>query len=76
MVRYYFNIRRDETVFEDRAGVLLPGLADAWKWALRDALQLVRDGHIDRRQHKYWIEVCDSTRSSVLIFPIGPMTEQ
>jgi hypothetical protein len=70
MQRYYFNVRRDETVFEDRAGVVLTDLSEAWRWALKDALKLVRGGYLDRTRYQYWIEVCDSRHSSVVTLPI------
>lgn len=74
MRRYFFNVRRDDMLFEDRSGVLLSGPTDAWSWALKDALSLIRQGHIDRGGHRYWIEVCDDHHCAVLSFPIGPMT--
>ena len=76
MGRYYFNVRRDETVFEDRTGCLLPGITDAWHWALKDALALVREGVLDRVNHRYWMEVCDEEHRAVLAFPIGRVTIQ
>jgi hypothetical protein len=76
MGRYYFHVRRDETVFEDHTGVVLPGIAEAWEWALKDAMALMRDGSLDRANHRYWIEVCDAERCAVVAFPIGRVTLQ
>jgi hypothetical protein len=76
MGRYYFNVRCDGTVFVDHTGVRLPSLQDAWIWALRDAMQLIREGSIDRTRHRYWIEVCDEHQCAVLSIPVGPMTVQ
>jgi len=74
MSRYYFNVRRGSTVFVDHAGVMLPGLAEAWTWAVKDAVKLIRQGQIDWVHHRYWMEVCDNQRCAVVAFPIGPVT--
>ncbi|CAN7654676.1 hypothetical protein LJR016_005134 [Devosia sp. LjRoot16] len=76
MGRYYFNVRRDETVFEDRTGIVLAGIVEAWEWAVKDALTLLREGSIDRADHHYWIEVCDSEHRAVVAFPIDRVTVQ
>lgn len=76
MGRYYFHVRRDETVFEDHMGTVLPGPTEAWQWALKDAWALVREGLVDRANHRYWIEVCDAEHRAVVTFPIGRMTMQ
>ena len=74
MRKFYFNIRRDSTVFEDRSGVMLAGVTDAWKWAIKDALMLARGDYLDRANCQYWIEVCDAERRAVVTFPIGYVT--
>lgn len=76
MPRYYFNVRRDQTIFEDQTGIVLPEVGDAWAYALHDARSLVRQGLIDQRLHSYWIEVCDAHRCAVVAVPIGRMTMQ
>lgn len=76
MVRYYFHVRRDETVFEDHVGKLLPGLTEAWEWAMEDALALVQDDSLDGSRHSYWIEVCDTERRAVVTLPISRFTMQ
>lgn len=76
MTRYYFNLRRDDTVFEDRAVIVLPDVTEAWRWAIRDALSLIQQGWLDRSTHRYWIEICDAERRSVVSVPIGRMTMQ
>lgn len=76
MVRYYFHVRRDETVFEDHVGKLLPGLTEAWEWAMEDALALVQDDSLDGSRHSYWIEVCDTEHRAVVTLPISRFTMQ
>jgi len=76
MRRYYFNVRRDETVFVDHVGVALPSLEEAWTWALNDAAQLIREGEIDRTRHRHWIEVCDEHQCAVISVPVDRTTVQ
>jgi hypothetical protein len=74
MRKFYFNIRRNNTVFEDKSGVMLADVTDAWEWAIKDALTLVSEDHLDRANYQYWIEVCDAERCAVVTFPIGYVT--
>jgi hypothetical protein len=53
MGRYYFNVRREDVIFEDHSGVVLDGLVDAWEWAIKDALVLIRGGYLDPLNHRY-----------------------
>jgi hypothetical protein len=76
MRKFYFNIRRDSTVFEDTSGVMLADVSAAWLWAIKDALTLISEGHLDRARYQYWIEICDAERCAIVTFPIGYVTMQ
>lgn len=76
MVRYYFNVRRDDTVFEDKVGAMLPGAAEAWTRAIKVALALKREGWVNSSEHRFWIEVCDEQHCAIMSFPIGRVTMQ
>ncbi len=76
MGRYFFNVRRDDTVFEDHTGVVLADVAEAWQWAVKDAQTLLSDGVLDRTGFRYWMEICDAQHCVVVAFPIDRVTMQ
>lgn len=63
-------------VFEDRTGAILPGLAEAWAWSIKEAQALSREGWLDTEKQRLWIEVCDSHHCAIMSFPIDQETMQ
>lgn len=71
MARYFFHVRRDNILFEDRRGGEFADLKAAWNWALGDASRVVDDDPVGAPQDHYWIEICDSTGSEVATVPLA-----
>jgi hypothetical protein len=44
MAHFYFHVRQEETLFEDKRGGEFPDLKTAWVWAESDARAMIREG--------------------------------
>jgi hypothetical protein len=71
MARFYFHVRQDQTVFEDRRGGEFSDLAAAWTWAESDARTMVRDGEISSPAERCWMEISDRTGKVVASLPFA-----
>ena len=71
MAHFYFHIRKEETLFEDRRGGEFPDLKTAWSWAESDARAMIREGQIGGPAGACWMEICDVTGRLVATLPFA-----
>ncbi|RYY23655.1 MAG: hypothetical protein EOP62_19610 [Sphingomonadales bacterium] len=69
MAHFYFHIRREETLFEDRRGGEFPDVEAVWVWAESDARAMIREGQISGPVEAWWTEICDTTGGLVATLP-------
>jgi hypothetical protein len=69
VAHFFFHIRQDRVLFEDRRGGEFLDLNAAWNWAESDARAMMREGQIGGPAEKCWVEICDMTGSIVASLP-------
>ena len=77
MPKFYFHVRQDRTVFEDRRGGEFADLPAAWAWAISDVRSMIEEGLLDGPIEEHWVEICDSTGGTIASLPfagaVGPV---
>jgi len=71
MERYYFHIRQDQTLFEDKQGAEFADFQAAWAWALQDARILIRQNTVDGPNECKWVEIADRSGAVVASLPFS-----
>ena len=69
MAKFFFNIRQDQTLFEDRRGGEFADLVSAWNWAIEDARSMIAEGALPGLLEESWVEICDATGAVVATVP-------
>jgi len=69
--RFFFSVRRGDTIFIDAEGELLDGLEQARGWALRDAQSLIDGAALEGDIGSYSIEITDETGSQLASIPVA-----
>jgi hypothetical protein len=69
MALFFFHIRQNNVLFEDKQGVDLPGAEEAWEWAVQDAKTLTQEGALDGAIDQQWVEVTDEAGSPIASLP-------
>ena len=65
---FHFNIRRGRTVFEDRQGSQMAGLADAVRHATEDARTIMRE-EPEVPASEQWVEIVDDVGNTLRTVP-------
>lgn len=71
MPRFHFNIRQNDTLFEDRRGTTLRDLPAAWDWAIEDARRLLRQDMVTAPLEQLWVEIADESGAALASMPFG-----
>ena len=69
MSQFFFHVRHEATVFEDRRGGDFSDLVAAWRWAVHDARGMIAEGTLEGPIDRQWIEICDATGAVVATMP-------
>ena len=69
MTKFFFHVRNDEVLFEDRRGGEFTDLPAAWNWAVADARTMIQDGQLEGPLDKQWMEICDGAGKIVASLP-------
>ena len=57
--QFFFHVRQDSTLFEDKRGGDFDDLRAAWIWALHDARAMIVEGTLQGPIEEHWIEIYD-----------------
>ena len=68
MPRYFFHVRENDTVFEDKHGLVFDDISAACAWAVQDARMLVAQGAVGQPLAEHWIEIGDEKGDTVATF--------
>ena len=71
MAQYFFHVRQDRTLFEDRWGCELPDIAAAWKFALSQVRTMIDEDQLSGPIDQQWIEICDRSGKAVVTLPFA-----
>ena len=74
MSQFFFHVRQDATLFEDKQGRAFKDLRAAWDWALHDAQVLIRQRTLQGPIEEHWIEIHDAEGSNVATLPFVRVT--
>lgn len=69
MPQFYFHVRQNNVLYEDRRGGEFADVKSAWSWAEADARAMIREGQLSRPE-QCWIEICDLTGTPVVSLPL------
>ena len=67
--RFYFHVRQDRTLFEDKHGAEFADLAAARAWAIQDARTLMKQDAVEGPVERRWIEIADASGAFVGSLP-------
>jgi hypothetical protein len=72
--QFFFHIRHDSTVFEDKRGGEFDDLRAAWTWALHDAQTLIAEGTLEGPVERYWTEIHHADGADVATLSFARVT--
>ena len=68
--RFYFHVRQDRVLFEDKHGAEFADLAAAWAWAVQDARTLMKQDAVEGAIERKSIEIADASGAVVGSLPL------
>ena len=76
MARYFFHVRNDQVLFEDKRGGEFTDLLAAWNWAMDDVRKMVNEGQLAGSVDNQWVEICDIAGTAVASLPFVRVVQQ
>lgn len=69
MPKFYFHVREDSVLYEDRRGADFPDIVAAWHRAKADVRAMIDEGQLSGPPDNYWVEICDPLGKTVASLP-------
>ncbi len=74
MAQFFFHVRQENTLFEDRRGGEFADVRAAWAWALHEAKAMMLENSLRGSQENHWIEIQDAHGTLVATLPFVRVT--
>jgi uncharacterized protein DUF6894 len=71
MPQFFFHVRHDRILFEDRQGGEFLDIAAAWNWALLDVRSMIDEDQFSSPIDQNWVEICDAAGVAVAALPFA-----
>ena len=71
MAHFYFHVRQQEVLFEDKRGGEFADLPAAWRWAITDTRAMIAEGVLDGPVDQLWVEISNPSGDILATLPFG-----